>query len=140
MEEGKWCLYLPGVCMHAVPACRRLGSGDLHHEIDPFPPNLKHDPIPTLESVGPHYLELLAGKSPLADLLEFYYPKGPSSPGSSSSDEELSFEELMGLTDREKAFENTSTSVAASQMRNALTALADTCKDPHQKEVSLYTG
>lgn len=44
------------------------------------------------------------------------------------------------LTDIEKAFENTSTSVAASQMRNALTALADTCKDPHEKEVSLLFG
>lgn len=34
-----------------------------------------------------------------------------------------------------KAFENTSSSVAASQMRNALNALADTVKDPKQKEV-----
>ena len=33
-----------------------------------------------------------------------------------------------------KAFENTSTSVAAGQMRNALTALADTCKDEETKE------
>ena len=32
-----------------------------------------------------------------------------------------------------KAFENTSTSVAAGQMRNALNALADTCKDPEDK-------
>lgn len=35
-----------------------------------------------------------------------------------------------------QAFENTSTSVAASQMRNALNALADTVKDPQEKHVS----
>ena len=34
-----------------------------------------------------------------------------------------------------QAFENTSTSVAASQMRNALNALADTVKDPNEKKV-----
>lgn len=34
-----------------------------------------------------------------------------------------------------KAFENTSTSVAASQMRNSLNALADTVKDPAEKQV-----
>ena len=33
-----------------------------------------------------------------------------------------------------KAFENTSTSVAAGQMRNALNALVDTCKDEDEKE------
>ena len=36
---------------------------------------------------------------------------------------------------RHQAFENTSTSVAASQMRNALTSLADTVKDPEVKKV-----
>ena len=35
----------------------------------------------------------------------------------------------------EQAFENTSTSVAASQMRNALNSLADTVKDPKDKKV-----
>jgi UTP--glucose-1-phosphate uridylyltransferase len=34
-----------------------------------------------------------------------------------------------------KAFENTSTSVAASQMRNALNNLADTVKDPEEQKV-----
>lgn len=38
-----------------------------------------------------------------------------------------------GLNDQ--AFENTSTSVAASQMRNALNNLADTVKDPKEKQV-----
>lgn len=35
-----------------------------------------------------------------------------------------------------QAFENTSTSVAASQMRNALNALADSVKDASEKQVS----
>lgn len=35
-----------------------------------------------------------------------------------------------------QAFENTSTSVAASQMRNALNNLTDTVKDPKEKKVS----
>lgn len=38
--------------------------------------------------------------------------------------------------DHAQAFENTSTNVAAAQMRNALTNLADTVKDPEQKKVS----
>ena len=33
-----------------------------------------------------------------------------------------------------QAFENASTSVAASQMRNALNALADTVNDPNEKK------
>ena len=35
-----------------------------------------------------------------------------------------------------QAFENTSTNVAASQMRNALNKLADTVTDPAEKKVS----
>jgi UTP--glucose-1-phosphate uridylyltransferase len=34
-----------------------------------------------------------------------------------------------------QAFENTSTNIAASQMRNALNQLADTVKDPQEKKV-----
>jgi hypothetical protein len=40
------------------------------------------------------------------------------------------------MTDHDQAFENTSTNVAASQMRNALNKLADTVKDPNEKKVS----
>jgi hypothetical protein len=39
----------------------------------------------------------------------------------------------------EQAFENTSTSVAASQMRNALNSLADTVTDTKEKKVSFPT-
>ena len=38
------------------------------------------------------------------------------------------------LTENTKAFENASTAVAASQMRNALNALVDTCTDEVEKE------
>jgi UTP--glucose-1-phosphate uridylyltransferase len=43
---------------------------------------------------------------------------------------------LAKLISHDKAFENTSTSVAASQMRNALNNLADTVADPEEKKVS----
>jgi UTP--glucose-1-phosphate uridylyltransferase len=39
------------------------------------------------------------------------------------------------LTEQTQAFENTSTNVAAAQMRNALTNLAETVKDPKEKKV-----
>ncbi len=35
----------------------------------------------------------------------------------------------------DKAFENASTSVAAAQMRNSLTELAESVKDPNEKKV-----
>lgn len=37
----------------------------------------------------------------------------------------------------DQAFENTSTNVAASQMRNALNKLVDTVTDPNEKKVSV---
>lgn len=43
------------------------------------------------------------------------------------------------LTDNTQAFENTSTNVAAAQMRNALTNLAETVKDADQKKVCLHS-
>lgn len=39
------------------------------------------------------------------------------------------------LTEHSQAFENTSTNVAAAQMRNSLTNLAETVEDPEQKKV-----
>ncbi|RFU71979.1 utp-glucose-1-phosphate uridylyltransferase [Trichoderma arundinaceum] len=39
------------------------------------------------------------------------------------------------LTDNTQAFENTSTNVAAAQMRNALTNLAETVEDPKEKKL-----
>ena len=39
-----------------------------------------------------------------------------------------------------QAFENTSTNVAASQMRNALNKLADTVTDPAEKKVRIHAS
>lgn len=41
------------------------------------------------------------------------------------------------LIECSQAFENTSTNVAAAQMRNALTNLAETVEDPNDKKVLL---
>lgn len=46
--------------------------------------------------------------------------------------------EFAKLINDDKAFENTSTSVAASQMRNALNNLADTVTDPEEKKVRFH--
>ena len=40
------------------------------------------------------------------------------------------------LTGIAQAFENTSTNIAAAQMRNSLTELAETVEDPEEKKVS----
>lgn len=40
------------------------------------------------------------------------------------------------LTEHSQAFENTSTNVAAAQMRNSLTNLSESVKDPEQKKAS----
>jgi UTP--glucose-1-phosphate uridylyltransferase len=56
---------------------------------------------------------------------------------SPSSSDEPNLKSIAMLMNAEKAFENTSTSVAASQMRNALNNLADTCEDAEQKKVCL---
>jgi hypothetical protein len=40
------------------------------------------------------------------------------------------------LTHHPQAFENTSTNVAAAQMRNSLTAVAETVDDPETKKAS----
>lgn len=50
-----------------------------------------------------------------------------------SRDEDSKERELI---DHAQAFENTSTNVAAAQMRNALTNLAETVEDPKEKKVS----
>lgn len=43
---------------------------------------------------------------------------------------------LTSMTSSRQAFENTSTSVAASQMRNALNKLVDSVDDASEKQVS----
>jgi hypothetical protein len=141
---SRWCLYLPGICMHAVPASCRQGSGDLHLEVDHFPAALKFHSVPTREAVIQERAEVVdtASSPPPIPARHPGRMASTASTVASSSDEfsEEEEERFAWLTIIEKAFENTSTSVAASQMRNALTALADTVKDPQQKEVSLLLG
>ncbi|KAJ5225042.1 hypothetical protein N7468_006267 [Penicillium chermesinum] len=50
------------------------------------------------------------------------------------ADESSGFGKHHGKSQSHMAFENASTSVAASQMRNALNALADTVTDPNEKK------
>ena len=135
-EKEQWCLYLPGVCIHAVPVSRRAGSGNLHLEIDPFPANLTFKPLPRQE-----LLDLDAAEDSVPPPRPSRPPPPPPrlikmpSTQTNASLAKPARKELARLINDNKAFENTSTSVAASQMRNALTALADTCEDPGQKEV-----
>ncbi|RKK32210.1 hypothetical protein BFJ67_g14854 [Fusarium oxysporum f. sp. cepae] len=56
-----------------------------------------------------------------------------------NSGDEQGNERRHGKTRSHMAFENTSTNVAAAQMRNALTNLAETVKDPEQKKASPLT-
>ena len=129
---------MPGVCIHAVPVSRRPGSGDLHLEIDPFPSNLIFKPLP-----GQELLDLDVAEESITPPRPPLRPPPPppklttmpSAHSTASIAKPGGLEECAKLISEDKAFENTSTSVAASQMRNALTALADTCKDPEEREV-----
>ncbi|POS71796.1 UTP-glucose-1-phosphate uridylyltransferase [Diaporthe helianthi] len=61
-------------------------------------------------------------------------------PGSASGngDESEFTGKHHGKTRSHMAFENTSTNIAAAQMRNALTSLSETVKDPEEKKVSRH--
>jgi hypothetical protein len=61
-------------------------------------------------------------------------PSGKDDSSLKSEDTRLSRDRRLTINS-DQAFENTSTSVAASQMRNALNNLADTVTDPVQKKL-----
>jgi UTP--glucose-1-phosphate uridylyltransferase len=130
-------LYLPGICIHAVPASRRQGSEDLHLEVEPFPAAFRFQPILSEELLDYEHEKVLATTS-FPPPLPTRHPRRVTPLATSGTDELCTKceQNITMLKIGDQAFENTSTSVAASQMRNALTALADTCNDPHQKEVS----
>ncbi|KAL1842277.1 hypothetical protein VTJ49DRAFT_5662 [Mycothermus thermophilus] len=66
-------------------------------------------------------------------------PSHLKSASNSSNLDEVEFAKRHhGKTRSHMAFENTSTNIAAAQMRNALTNLAETCKDPEQKKASRW--
>lgn len=189
-QSGKapWCLYLPGLCIHAVPVVP--GSNEeLHLQHPQTPPSfsfyhlvppssneppagqqvpLQHPAFRSLYSDEPPLEQHPAfrGSSTLKSLLDDdptirlpWRPKFPSklnrafqrppipdfssnmpaihSEASTPGTTEPTLQEIAKLMSAEKAFENTSTSVAASQMRNALNNLADTVKDPEEKKVQI---
>jgi hypothetical protein len=131
MEEARWCLYLPGICIHAVPVSCDSGSHELHHDLTASPksftfqafkpPLYLHPAFQYTTSTDPPALPAMAS--------EFSPPPTPQP-------ENVDGAALSKLICHDKAFENTSTSVAASQMRNALNNLADTVTDPEEKKVS----
>lgn len=112
-----WCLYLPGVCMHVADSSDGAEPA-LHHQSPGV--NIQYDCTFDLNSP---LNELHPALSLKPQPPRFAIPPTMKS---LSSDR---------LTSNHQAFENTSTSVAASQMRNALNSLADTVSDPEEKKV-----
>lgn len=165
------CLYLPGHCIHVVPANSELFE-QLHHEpVDGQPKTLKSWPIFKYDNKRhPIFLKspqkVIPEKSP-ANAGPFHQDPYSATAVSNSSlcrpdlqnpplrlppeasamplaapllcllTETLPAQQAqqVKMLTNEKAFENTSTSVAASQMRNALNNLADTVTDPVHKKV-----
>jgi UTP--glucose-1-phosphate uridylyltransferase len=220
-ESGRrrWCLYLPGLCLHAVPVAPGRHE-QLHVQHPRTPLSFKYYPLETRSTLEPtpeqgevlQYIETLPSLYPdvhpalqrpsppstpervdplihslytdvyppvyptfRGSLIRSFTPEPPvetfsgsrlplpkslpkirrpfqrrpipdytppnmpaihldaSTPGTTTPN----FAALGKLTIYDKAFENTSTSVAASQMRNALNQLADTVKDPEEKKVRI---
>jgi len=132
MEEARWTLYLPGICIHATHVPSESGFLEIHHENPSRPPNFRYSTF-----LRPPLTSHPAFRSPS--------PTDPSIPHTMASEatppitpqnECVDGAALAQLISHDKAFENTSTSVAASQMRNALNNLADTVTDPEEKKVS----
>jgi UTP--glucose-1-phosphate uridylyltransferase len=136
---GDHTLYLPGVLMHWA----REGRDTLHHKSTSCPKALL-------------FGYTRAAPPPLAEHPAFIKPQDEMNSSSPASPDaflqpiddvasapltplpvpaEPTLRDIATLIDHEQAFENTSTSVAASQMRNALNNLADTVQDPDEKKV-----
>lgn len=154
---SKHCLYLPGICIHAVPAFPGSNE-DLHYQPRSFAPGTTVRPINMPQTQETHPALRPSRPSAQDDLVElslcpsfasaWQLPlslppcagSGPqtlfiSSPPSSKFGHLSAGQHVSMLISGGKAFENTSTSVAASQMRNALNNLADTVTDPTEKKV-----
>lgn len=153
--QRRYCLYLPGICIHCAP----VSSGsveELHFEDPDSSASFTYNHITETSEIHPAFRKL-----PLVHLdqqvsLSYHTAMIPHSeipsmhldlptPGLTPDASPLTpgtplphspcLQEFAELINYEKAFENTSTSVAASQMRNALNNLADTVKDPAEKKV-----
>jgi UTP--glucose-1-phosphate uridylyltransferase len=198
-RRRRWCLYLPGLCIHAVPVApgrheelhvqhRRPHGFHFYHLYEPRSTNEQEEPIYypqlplslypgiALEPELPHSLyidvhpalrgpqatsppsPLLLPKLPAKTSTRFRLPlpwlssrrrplQRPPIPDftlnmpamHSEASKPGALSPRKKLINHDKAFENTSTSVAASQMRNALNQLADTVKDPEEKKVQIQS-
>jgi hypothetical protein len=150
----KNCLYLPGVCLVVYPTVS-AATGPLNMRVNPWPSNFDFNKISSSEVGRELYLDWKRviereEQEPPLEIKQTYQPRSVpptqilmlarlrrvrAKLAKRVPNLFKSVEHHKKLTTGTQAFENTSTSVAASQMRNALTALADTCTDPNQKEV-----
>jgi hypothetical protein len=137
---GDHVVYLPGVLVHWT----REGRNTLHHKSKTCPQTLLFGftrptpPRPLLEQ-HPAFQSQAKMDSPIPAS-----PDASQDPFDASASARLTplpvpaeptLRDIAKLIDHDQAFENTSTSVAASQMRNALNNLADTVQDPDEKKV-----
>lgn len=136
-----WTLYLPGICIHSVTEDNREDPLHLQSpspraqtlKYQPFTfyeagkePILLEHPLSTQETTILGFMRTEAAALPCSSA---HAASAPSNLYSSSTSVETS------TNGNKQAFENTSTSVAASQMRNALNNLADTVTDAEDKKV-----
>ena len=143
MNELRYCLYLPGICMHDslyLPIVQTVHTREKSkiRERANYIATTTHFRNTLLLTSSNHTTSKLASllqtieisrNNPLPAMPLLSY-SAPPSPGLQGPD----CHEIAKLICADKAFENTSTSVAASQMRNALNNLADTVSDPEEKK------
>lgn len=137
MGEDCLCIYLPGNLVH----WDRPGKNLLHLESKALPRSLGFtSAIPSEPPLTQH-----PAFCPSLTMAASNLSTGTSAPSLNHTEydvptplpipEHPTLREIAKLIDHDQAFENTSTSVAASQMRNALNNLADTVEDPTEKKV-----
>ncbi|TVY58121.1 putative UTP--glucose-1-phosphate uridylyltransferase [Lachnellula cervina] len=137
MGEDCLCIYLPGNLVH----WDRPGKNLLHLESKALPRSLGFtSAIPSEPPLTQH-----PAFCPSLTMAASNLSTGTSAPSLNHTEydvptplpipEHPTLREIAKLIDHDQAFENTSTSVAASQMRNALNNLADTVEDPTEKKL-----
>ena len=125
--EPRCTLYLPPVAVHDVPA--HMNGERTKQELHLGIPNIRFSRFSASYLMKAHpALQRFPTRGAL-----LVQPRVPIRYSESTAPMEPQFRAM--LTSGKKAFENTSTSVAASQMRNALNNLADTVSDPEQKKL-----
>lgn len=148
-EQIQWCLNFPSYRTYHL----RRGSYELHIRSDILPSTISFSPIirPDI-NLHPAFrrsrrdgfyggyvlapVDMDTVESSMSSL-PARLADGESSPDLTTTDlpPKPTLQDVATLISNDQAFENTSTSVAASQMRNALNNLADTVTDPTEKKV-----